>query len=96
MANLVDKRCQSCGKTVKVSMYAPNDDKEISGIHLYSMDEYFTEHHLGVLCKECAFSLCDMGELTLGFAGGRLNDMSLWDAVLEPQSNKSKGMQKDV
>ncbi len=84
------KRCQSCGGWVKISPFSPNSDPQINGVHLYVMDEDFEDHHLGVLCKDCAFTLCDMGEIHLGFGGGNISDLSLWDAHLETLDSRNK------
>jgi hypothetical protein len=49
------------------------------------MNEDYEEKTVGVLCFECAFFDSWDGEeydLTLGFCGGRSDNLELWDALL--------------
>lgn len=81
---LQKEHCQSCGCEVKVTSVSPNNNPQITGIWLRSMDSDFNHHNLGHLCKECASILCDLGEISLGFSGGYVDELDNWEALITP------------
>ena len=70
MSKLEEHQCMECDKLVKVPMTLPYDGEEKpTGISIDYIDDYQNTHLLGILCVECAFSLCDKGIICLGYAG---------------------------
>jgi len=62
--------CIECDKPTKVPMIQPYEGEEKpTGMTVDYMDEDQDTHILGVLCKECAFKLCDEGIVSIGYAG---------------------------
>jgi len=77
---LEEHKCYFCGKKTIVPRISPCDNPEkLTGMWLIRMDDDFNEKTIGVVCKECAFSRED---LTLGFCGGEITNLDLWEASL--------------
>ena len=80
---LEQHRCQNCKKNTIVSRISPCPKDEIpklTGMWFTYMDEDFRVHNMGVLCKDCAFRLCDEGKISLGFSGGLIGNLDNWEA----------------
>ena len=77
--------CIECDKEVKWPRILPYEGEEKpNGMIIDCYDENGNEHLLGVLCKECAFKLCDEGILGIGYAGFPWS----WSAVLTKNDHK--------
>ena len=71
--------CIECDKEVKWPRVLPYEGEEKpNGMTIDYYDEYQTSHLIGVLCKECAFDLCDKGIIAIGYAGFPYS----WNAVV--------------
>ena len=81
--SLQTESCYKCGKQTVVPTVSPcRESDKLTGMWLSRMDEDFNEKTIGVLCKDCAFKLCDEGKVSLGFSGGLLGNLANWDAIL--------------
>jgi len=82
-AILETRNCENCGKETVVARISPcSEPSKLTGMWLIRMDEFFNEKTVGVLCKDCAFKMCDDGKVSLGFGGGLLGNLDNWEAVL--------------
>ena len=62
--------CIECGKPTTVPMVLPyNGEEDPTGMTIHYMDEDFGEHLIGVICKNCASTLCHEGAISIGYAG---------------------------
>jgi len=79
---LEEHSCENCKKTTVVARISPcRESEKLTGMWLTYMDEDFRMHTVGVLCKDCAFKLCDEGKISLGFSGGYLSNLDNWEAI---------------
>ena len=86
------RRCTRCRKVVLIPSVTPCRNKHLlNGIWLTRMDENFRTHNVGYLCFECAFCLpwekstipsLDNAHFGLGFGGGKIGDLDLWEATI--------------
>ena len=89
MSVLETHDCWNCQKPTVVARITPcNQSDKLTGMWLSRMSNDFGEKTIGVLCKECAFTLCDAEKVMLGFGGGRLGNLANWDAILEEVETK--------
>lgn len=76
--------CENCGKQTVVARISPcSEPDRLTGMWLRRMDEDSGIHSVGVLCVDCAFKLCDENKVALGFSGGKLGNLDLWEACVE-------------
>ncbi len=76
--------CFNCGGQVKVARVVPCDEWiKVNGVWVSRMNEVFESTTVGVLCVNCAFTI---NELDLGFSGGKIDNLTLWDATITPKT----------
>ena len=75
---LPELRKRNCGST----NFSVQRTKKLTGMWLKRMGEDYGQETVGVLCRDCAFKMCDDGKVSLGFGGGLLGNLDNWEAVL--------------
>ena len=90
MSCLETQKCWKCAKETVVPRVSPcSENDKLTGMWLITIGNDYGGKNIGVLCKECAFKLCDENKVMLGFCGGLIGNLDNWEAVLLQKESKT-------